>query len=203
MTGELHTFLRSRRSVRQFKPRPVPAEAIERLLETTIHAPSAHNSQPWRFVVITSVEVKRRLGQAITGQFRQDMAKDGLPETEIAARVERSQRRLMQAPLVILLCQDMTARDPSSDPRRRQAETLMGAQSVAMAGLQLLLAAHAEGLSGVWICWPLFAPQATRAALHLPSTWEPQGMVFLGDADEQPEMPERKPLSEVTLFLED
>ena len=38
----------------------------------------------------------------------------------------------------------------------------MGTQSVALAGLQLLLAAHAEGLGGTWICWPLFAPDETR-----------------------------------------
>ena len=66
-------------------------------------------------------------------------------------------------------------------------------QSVAMAGLQMLLAAHAEGLGGVWVCWPLYAQEATRAALHLPSHWEPQGMLFLGYPAEAPAPPPRRP----------
>jgi coenzyme F420-0:L-glutamate ligase/coenzyme F420-1:gamma-L-glutamate ligase len=76
----------------------------------------------------------------------------------------------------------------------------MGTQSVALAGLQLLLAAHAEGLGGTWICWPLFAPEETRRALDLPSEWEPQGMIFLGYPAEQPEIPRRKAIEEVVRF---
>jgi nitroreductase len=64
--------------------------------------------------------------------------------------------------------------------------------------LQLLLAAHAEGLGGNWICWPLYAQEAARQALELPVTWEPQAMFFLGVPDEQPELPIRK-LSIITI----
>lgn len=49
---DLHTFLRTRRSIRRFRPDPVPDEVIARILETAAHAPSAHNLQPWRFVII-------------------------------------------------------------------------------------------------------------------------------------------------------
>ena len=62
----------------------------------------------------------------------------------------------------------------------------MSIQSVAAAGLQLLLAAHAEGLGGNWICWPLYAQEAARAALDLPEAWEPQAMFFIGYSDEEP-----------------
>ena len=200
MNGDLHTFLRSRRSIRHFKPDPVPAPIIERILETATYAPSAHNKQPWRFVVITDPEIKRRLGEAITDQFRLEMIADGAPEIDITSRVERSQRRLDEAPLVVVLCRDSTHVKPQPDALRKQAEASMGMQSVAMAGLQLLLAAHAEGLAGVWICWPLFAPQATCTALELSAEWEPQGMVFIGYSDEQPELPERMSLKEIVTF---
>ena len=83
----------------------------------------------------------------------------------------------------------------------QQKEALMGTQSVALAGLQLLLAAHAEGLGGTWICWPLFTPDETRRALGLAQEWEPQGMLFLGYPDETPEKPERISLQEVTRFI--
>jgi nitroreductase len=51
MSEVLHTFLRSRRSIRRFKPDPIPGEMIQRFLENAEYAPSAHNLQPWRFVL--------------------------------------------------------------------------------------------------------------------------------------------------------
>ena len=77
----------------------------------------------------------------------------------------------------------------------------MGIQSTALAGLQLMLAAHAEGLGSNWICWPLYAQEATRAALELPKTWEPQALYFLGYPNETPKIKEMKDLQSLTNFL--
>ena len=77
----------------------------------------------------------------------------------------------------------------------------MGVQSVALAGGTLLLAAHAEGLGGVWVCAPLFTPDTVRASLDLPSDWVPQGMILLGYPEKVPEPRPRRPVSEVTRFL--
>jgi len=200
-TPDYHTFLRSRRSIRRFKPDLVPAAVIECILETATYAPSAHNKQPWRFVVVTGAEAKTRLAKGITARFRADMTADGAPEAEIQARVERTIRRTNEAPVVIVLCREITSVKPQTDAPRQQAEEMMAVQSTALAGLQLLLAAHAEGLGGTWIGWPLFAQEESRAALDLPEAWEPQGMVCIGYPSETPDTPERKPLEEITLFL--
>jgi nitroreductase len=77
----------------------------------------------------------------------------------------------------------------------------MGIQSVAVAGLQLLLSAHAEALGATWICWPLFAVEELSKALDLPSEWKPQGMIFLGYPDEEPSPSSRKPLREIVRYL--
>jgi len=201
VTDDLHGFLRTRRSIRRFLPDPVATAGIERILETATYAPSAHNKQPWRFVVVTEAAAKTRLAEAITARFRADMTVDGAPEADIQARVERTIRRTTEAPVVIVLCREATQVNPQPDATRQQAEATMGRQSVAIAGLQLLLAAHAEGLGGTWICWPLFAQEETRTALDLPSEWEPQGMVFLGYPAEEPVAPEREALEEVVKFL--
>lgn len=201
MTDDLHAFLRSRRSIRRFRPDPVPAAVLQRVLETATYAPSAHDKQPWRFVVLTDAEAKSRLAEAITDRFRRDMTAEGTAKAYIADRVERSRRRMDEAPVAIVLCRDVTQGDWQPVYIRQKAEATMGMQSVALAGLQLLLAVHAEGLGGTWICWPLFAPEETRRALDLPSEWEPQGMIFLGYPDEQPKTPLRKPLSEVVKFI--
>ncbi len=197
MTVDPHTFLRTRRSIRHFRPDPVSGPVIERIIETAAYAPSAHNKQPWRFVAITSPAVKAALAGAITHKFLRDSAADNISVEEVNKRVERTIRRTKEAPVVIVLCRDTSQVDQQPDAARKQVETTMGTQSGAAAGLQLVLAAHAEGLGGGWICWPLFTPAEVYTVLNLPPSWEPQAMFFIGYAAEQPEPPERKPINEI------
>jgi coenzyme F420-0:L-glutamate ligase/coenzyme F420-1:gamma-L-glutamate ligase len=201
MEEDLHAFLRSRRSVRHFRPEAVSGNVIQRILETAICAPSAHNLQPWRFIVLINADGKLRLAEAFAGKFRQDMIGDNVPEEDIQRRVGQTICRCKEAPVIIVLCRDRTKVKPQPDPTREGAEALMGIQSTALAGLQLLLAAHAEGLGGTWICWPLFAPAETLHALELDPAWEPQGMIFLGYPAEKPDMAVRIPFQEVARFL--
>ena len=194
---DLHTFLRTRRSIRRFKTDPVPDSVIQRILTTSVFAPSAHDQQPWRFCVVTDLSVKTRLGGAITSQMRADMQAEGADESDIEKRARLSLHRMEETPVVIILCRDVTAVRTDAPE-----EVIMGIQSTALAGLQLLLAVHAEGLGGNWICWPLYAQKATRAALELPETWEPQAMFFIGYPDEAPEASERKGSSEIIFFTQ-
>jgi len=201
MKEDLHAFLRSRRSIRHFLPVSVPVEVLRRILETATYAPSAHNDQPWRFAVLTADVPKIRLAGAMATEFQRDLEKDGLPEKEISTRIERSRRRIMEAPVVIVLCMDETGMEPYPDAERRRAETTMAVQSTALAGLQLLLAAHAEGLAGVWTCGPLFAPAVVRQALSLPAAWQPQAMFFLGRPKQAAQDKILKPLEEIVRFI--
>jgi coenzyme F420-0:L-glutamate ligase/coenzyme F420-1:gamma-L-glutamate ligase len=190
--NDYHHFLRTRRSIRRFKPDPVPASIVERVLATATFAPSAHNLQPWRFAHVQSEGAKKKLGTALTEKMRTDMDIEGAGQAQIEKRVAISLRRIAEAPVIILLCRDKTI------IRKEEAEEhLMSIQSTALAGLQLMLAAHAEGLGANWICWALYAQAETRAALDLPKSWQPQAIFFLGYADEEPQQTTRKPVKEL------
>jgi len=77
----------------------------------------------------------------------------------------------------------------------------MGVQSVAMAGSTMLLAAHASGLGGVWMCAPLFAPGSVKSVLDLPQEWEPQGVILLGYPAYEPQPRQRRLVDEVSRFV--
>jgi F420 biosynthesis protein FbiB-like protein len=113
-------------------------------------------------------------------EFLKDLLADGLSSEEAAAQVERSRSRILEAPLAVLLCQDESEMDHYPDERRQNAEHIMAVQGVGMAGQNLLLAAHAEGLGSVWMCAPLFVPEVVQKSLGLPESWRPQGLVLLG-----------------------
>ncbi|NUM45240.1 MAG: nitroreductase family protein [Anaerolineales bacterium] len=198
---DFHPFIRSRRSVRRFLPDPVPRAVIERVLETGTYAPSAHNRQPWRFAVLTTSAAKTHLADAMGADFRRDLLADGLSLAEIETQITRSHARICEAPVVILLCLTLADMDTYPDEKRQRAEYLMATQSVALAGGTILLAAHAEGLGGVWVCAPLFAPDTVRGALSLPPDWEPQGMLLMGYPAVVPEARVRKAVEEVTFFV--
>lgn len=194
-------WLRTRRSVRRFTPQPVSEALLRTVLETATWAPSAHNRQPWRFAAAHSAAARANLAHAMAEDFRRDLLADGLPVDEVEAQTARSISRITNAPAAVLLCLDVEQEDRYPDPRRQQAERLMGVQGVALAGAYLLLAAHAAGLAGVWMCAPLFAPQSAQRALNLPRAWEPQALVLLGYPAAAPAARPRRPIDEVTLIL--
>lgn len=186
-------LMTTRRSIRRYQPEAPAPEAIEQLLTAAIWAPSAHNRQPWRFAVVLDPEAKRRLATAMAGRLRTDLLSDGAPPEAIAADVGRSIERISQAPALIVVCLTMVDMDVYPDERRQQNERTMAVQSAAMAGQNLLLAAHALGLGACWLCGPLFCPDVVRDALALPDDWEPQGAVTVGFPAEE-RIKTRRPL---------
>ncbi|HJS17130.1 MAG TPA: nitroreductase family protein [Anaerolineales bacterium] len=193
--------MRTRRSIRRFKLDPVPGSVIQNIIATATFAPSAHNRQPWRFVVMTRQSVKEKLAEELAADFESDLTRDGVPLEKIRAQIKRSKGRITSAPVIILLCLDMSEMDSYPDAKRQHAEKMMAIQSVAAAGLQLLLAAHAEGLGGVWACWPLFAQETIQRTLNLSESWEPQGMFFMGYADETPRIKEKRDMESLVKLL--
>ena len=63
---QVEHFLKSRRSIRAYKEKPVPRETLAKLIDIARHAPSGHNSQPMHWLVIEdSSEVKRLAGLVV------------------------------------------------------------------------------------------------------------------------------------------
>ncbi len=60
-------ILLSRRSIRRFKPDPVPLDLVMKAIEVARYAPSAKNLQPWRFIVITKRELLDKLATIHVG----------------------------------------------------------------------------------------------------------------------------------------
>lgn len=201
MIAEQLKFFMSRRSIRRYRPDPVPRPLLEQLLTAAVWAPSAHNRQPWRFVVITGRPLKERLAGAMGMKLRADLTADGAPPDVIEKDVNRSYSRITAAPALILVALTVADMDRYPDETRQQNEWLMAVQSTAMAGQNLLLAAHALGLGACWMCAPLFCPDVVRQTLALPADWQPQGLVTVGYPAEQRQK-SRQPLTSVVRFID-
>ena len=201
LESSLIEIIAGRRSIRRYQDKPVARETLVELLTAAAWAPSAHNRQPWRFALIDKQRVKERLAKAMGKKLRVDLTADGRPREIIDKDVARSFSRISSAPAIILVALTVEDMDIYPDQRRQQNEWLMAVQSTAMAGQNLMIAAHALGLGTCWLCGPLFSPEVVRKTLRLPAEWQPQGLITVGYPDVKP-VKNRRPLIELVRFVE-
>jgi len=195
-----YDFLQTRRSIRSFRDVPVPEGVMRRILTAAGRAPSAHNRQPWRFVVVEPGDRRETLAREMSDHWRDEQRAAGSLTPELEERIQSRESRLINAPAVVVLCMTLEEMQIHAEARHQDAERTMAVQSVALAGGQLLLAAHAEGLGAFWAGAALFAPDAVRRSLQLPPAWEPQGMILMGEPSAAGLDRGRKPLDEVVLW---
>ncbi len=191
----LAELIQGRRSVRQYQPTPVPRAMIEQVLEAARWAPSPHGRQPWRFVVLTRLEIKERLADFMGETWQKNLEMDREAEEIVKLRLEKSRQRILHAPALILPCLYLEDLDRYPDEQRQNDETTMAIQSLGAAVQNMLLTAYELGLDGGWMCAPLFCPEVVCRALDLDTRLLPQALITLGYAAADPKRRERLPLS--------
>ncbi len=194
--SELLDIIKQRRSIRKYKKRPVPIDIIKQILETANYAPSAHNAQPWRFILLTEDTPKRLLIKAMMNSWLQDLNLDGKPEETQNTLTKTYAERFLAAPILIIACLTMENMRRYQDAKRQQSERDLSMQSLSSSIENLLLATHAKGLGACWYAAPAFCKDAVRQALKIPANVEPQALITMGYPDEAPTAPRRKPIGD-------
>ena len=198
--AQIPPLLTARRTVRFYTDAPVPETLMRALLDAALAAPSAHNAQSTRLVLIASPHLKRRLADRMARRWRRDLERSGAPEAAIRVELRFSIRRFSEAPALILAGYTMEEMDRYPDRARRRAEEIMAVQSAAAAIQNLLLAAAANGLGACWCCAPLFCPGIVRRALELPRAFIPQALLTIGYPAHTPPVPPRKSFDALVSF---
>jgi len=155
--------IKERRSIRRFSDRPIQREALLRVLQAGVEAPSAKNRQPWRFVVVTG-DAREGMAQAMLDGIGNieasmpDMA-EFLKWARVTARVMR------QAPATVLMLDPGQKGFPLPRAVTEQMFLLANTQSQGAALENMCLAAMGEGLGSLWINDVFFAYDELRAWL--------------------------------------
>jgi nitroreductase len=202
---EVIEAIKSRRSIREFFPTPVPHELIVQVLESGIWAPSTKNLQPWRFVVLGG-NTKDQIA-TILGEVGVRMLEDADPLERVRARsVKRSARVIRQAPVLITVW--------NTAPVTRGEAVVMGdpnpgrllgwsveLQSIAAAIENMLLTAHGLGLGGLWNCDLNHASAEVKR--YMSAKDDLVAGVVLGYCREVPVPPPRHSLEQVVTWVGD
>jgi len=147
---EFYEVIRTRRSVRSYRPDPIPDDVLRRVLEAARIAPSGSNRQPWRFIVVKDEETKKKLVPAC-----------------------HNQSWIAEAPIIIAAC----AQELSYN-RGGYMGKLSGVMDATIAFTHLILAARAEGLGTCWI--GAFDNEQVKEVLGVPSGWNIAALTPLG-----------------------
>lgn len=199
--------LRRRRSIRRFKPDPVPEALVERLLEAAITAPSASNKQPWKFLVVENRGLITRMADAVRAATT--LIAEHVPQASRAAFYSYGDyfTRFEAAPLVIVpICKPLTLlsnlTDPTLPPGTRdcivQLESESGLIGTSLAVANILLLAQELGLGASGMTGPLVARPELKALLDVPMSWDIVALVPIGYPAEAPAPTERKPIKFVS-----
>lgn len=183
---DLDALMRGRRSVRAFLPVPIPAEIVRHAIEMAGWAPSPHGRQPWRFVVVEDPQRRAGLAEAMATSWDTQLRLDGQDEAIVQIRLEKSKRRLIDAPLLVIPCLYLADLDVYPDPARQDAEQIMAIQSIGAAIQNFLLSIFAAGYDAGWMCAPLFCPDLVRDYLELDATLIPHALLPVGKAAKDP-----------------
>ncbi|RKY69607.1 MAG: nitroreductase [Candidatus Latescibacterota bacterium] len=167
---DVYQAIRERRSVRRYRPEPVPEEKLKRVLNAMRLAPSGKNAQPWRFIVVRDAAVREKLVDACNGQ-----------------------QFVGEAPVVIVGC----GWERKAYPRMGGYWNSLPVD-VAIALDHLTLAAAAEGLGTCWI--GSFKEAAVKEILGIPDQVQVIALMPLGYPAVEPEAKPRKRLEEVVAF---
>lgn len=167
---DFYEVIRTRRSIRSYKPDPIPDEVLMRVLDAARIAPSGSNRQPWKFIIVKDDDVKRKVAQACHNQMF-----------------------IAEAPVVIVACGYNIHWN-----RGGYMGDLSMLIDVSIAFTHLILAARAEGLGTCWI--GAFDNEEVKKILGIPEDVNVVAITPLGyPKDEEFGEPGfRKPLSEIT-----
>ncbi len=179
--------IHSRHSVKVVKPDPLPRELIEKLLEAAVQAPNHHHVRPWRFVVLSGT-ARNRLGEVMAAsqsQRRPDLP----PET-----FNKTRSLPLRAPVLIAV-----GVDKPDLPTVIETENLSAASAAAQ---NLLLAAHALGLGGMWRTGEWASDVMVKRFLGFAPDQYIAGFLYLGWPEAEIEYPERPGFEDRTIWME-
>ncbi len=149
--NDLLELFKKRRSIRKFKPDPVPDEYVDKIIEAARWAPSGANSQPWQFIVIKKKELREKIFE-LHNQGQIEVRKmEALREDE-DLKFNFGPRSFDIAPVYIIVCGDTRLKDcfPFAGAMNDRGGNILES-SLASAFLYMMQAATTLGLGAHWV----------------------------------------------------
>lgn len=170
---DLIETIATRRSLGKMRPDAPPRELVERVLSAGVHAPNHHDTQPWRFFVLTN-EGRSDFGEVLAQALSRRLGEADPTQRDALLKGERA--KPMRSPVLIVV----GVQSESDDPMTRREDL----QAASAALQNMLLAANSLGLAALWRTGDGAYDDSVKAWFNLRPQDEIAGILYLGYADE-------------------
>ncbi|MHA1985099.1 MAG: coenzyme F420-0:L-glutamate ligase [Promethearchaeota archaeon] len=190
--------LKNRRSYKfPFDEKKVERKLVEECIEIARWAPSAHNGQFWRYVILENQQLREKLINEMNQKLKNDLVHDGKTEEFIKNKIDKTRNNFTMSPILILLCLDTEKLEVYPDNERQQNEFTLGIQSISNSATYLLLAFEIKKLAACWYCAPIFAKETIKRILNLPESYVPMAFFTVGYPLKTVQTPSRLKLEDI------
>jgi nitroreductase len=180
---DLENAIAGRRSVRDYTSQGVDKEAIQNLISSAVHAPSAVNEQPWTFTVVRDRSVLDRISHDAKSHMLATMPGGAHSDHFASLLSDPNFQIFYHAPVLILI--SASAQGPWI------------VEDCALAAENLMLAAYAIGLGSCWIGFAqsFLNTSDGKSMLGLPLAWVPIAPIIVGHPKVvPPPVPRKEPV---------
>lgn len=194
--------MKTRRTVRDYSPQPVPYELIENAIATAASAPSGANQQPWTFVVVSDPVLKKQIRHAAEAEekesYERRMSEEWL-QALAHLGTDWQKPHLEDAPYLIVVFEQAY----SYDAEGNKIKHYYVKESVGIAVGMLLASLHLAGLATL-----THTPSPMgflRDILQRPDNERPYVLIPVGFPAQDAQVPviTKKPLSEILIHFEE
>lgn len=168
---------RKRRSIRKFKETPIDRDKIEEIIKSAIYSPSACNSQPYRFIVLSGDYKNRFCDSVFSGFFS-------------------ASSFVKKAPVIIAIIRTRTTLKMKIG--NKICDTDFSLIDLGIAGEHIVLAATDMGLGSLWVGW--FDRKKASEFLNLKKGENIEILIAIGEKDEEPEERKKKAYNDIVEF---
>jgi nitroreductase/ketosteroid isomerase-like protein len=188
----LFDTMAKRRTVRSFRPDPVPEAHILKILDAARRAPTAGNQQPWTFLVVRDRARLDQLREEALGWYLEGLEDRSHPDPanleETRAKLRDVLTAVLSAPVYLAVLVDTQAKYPE-----------YVVQDGALAAGYLMIAARALGY-GTGYFTTFFPSEKMKAFLTIPDRYRLMCFTPIGIPSEWPQAPEKKDLNEFVVW---
>ncbi|KAK5639869.1 hypothetical protein RI129_010680 [Pyrocoelia pectoralis] len=193
---EFYEYMNRRRTVRHFSNEPIPSEVINNIIKTAGTSPSGAHTEPWKFVVVRSSEIKQKVREIIEWEeeinYKKRMGKIWVDDLKFV-RTYWVKEYLTEAPCLIFVFKQLYSIHNNQKQRHYYNE-----ESVHIAAGILLTAIHYAGLVSL-TSTPLNCGPALRKLLNRPNEEKLALLLPVGYPSKDCLVPDisRKPLQDI------
>lgn len=197
-------LLKTRRSIRRYKPDPVPDEYVNKIIEAARWAPSGANSQPWEFVVVRDPALKARIVQLVDEDYeiahRIELSREPRLRHAVYGKPPHPPHGYATAQVFIVLCGDTRMKNALPLAARMMNGEGVFKSSLANTFIYMHLAITSLGLGAQWVSNTAlpYVQSQLKALLGIPDVFDVYDTIALGFPDEEPRPRPVRPLTELT-----